>query len=113
MMADESVIIASKTESILQLRAASENLLLEMKFRSDGPRRITARSSQHHLSTRAHARYGIIGAHLDAPVMEEKVVGDTIQTFCRLALLITDRLVGDIAACHHERTVQTIEQKIM
>ena len=49
----------------------------------------------------AHDR--VVGARVDRAVVEQDVVGDAGQALARVVVAVGDRLVGDVAARHHER----------
>ena len=93
VMADESVMFAPEAESVLQLRAARENLPPELERSCERRGRVAARAPQHHLASRLDARHGVVRAHVYAPVVAQKIIGDGAQALFRLCVFITDRLV--------------------
>ena len=49
-----------------------------------------------------NARDRIVGARLDRAIVDQQKVGDVRQSLARVAVLVGDRLVGDVAAGHHD-----------
>ncbi len=59
----------------------------------------------------AHDR--VVGARLDRPVVDEEQVGERREPLERLRVSEADRLIGDVAARHHERQTDVGEQDLV
>ena len=62
---------------------------------------------------RDHPHDGVVGARLDRAVVQEEEVGDVGEPRARVVVLVGDRLVGDVAAGHHERLPNVIHQQVV
>ena len=62
---------------------------------------------------RDRAQHGVVRARVDRAVVEEHEVGDPGQPLERVGVLVRDRLVGDVAARHHERLAGVGEQQVV
>src|SRR5262249_52611422 len=95
VMTDEGVIAARQAESVFEFRAAGQNLTRESEGGLQGAGRVAARAAQDHLFVPARANHRIIRADVNAPVVKQKVIGDFTQSFQRVSIFVTNRLVGD------------------
>ncbi len=75
----------------------------------DARRHQSARAAQHERP----AQHRVVGARLDRAVVDEEAVGDRGQALQRLGVVEGDRLVGDVAAGHHERHAGVREQQVV
>src|SRR5436305_9396416 len=112
-MTDERIVFMRQAEGILQLRAAGENLALELKAAADGRGRVTTRAPQNHRTPLKDTRYRIIRTHVDAPVVQQERIGYLAKPRVSVAVFITDRLIRQVAAGHHQRAVEAFKQQIM
>ena len=112
-MTDERIVFMRQAEGILQLRAAGENLALEVKPAADGRGRVTARAPQNHRTLLKDARHRIIRTHVNAPVVQQERSGYLAKPRVSVAVFITDRLIRQVAASHHQRAVETFKQQMM
>ena len=55
----------------------------------------------------------VVGPRLDRPVVEQEGVGDVAQPLQRVVVLVGDRLVGHVAAGHHQRLADVGQQQVM
>ena len=60
-----------------------------------------------------HPHHRVVGARVDRPVVQQQQVGDPGQALERVLVLEGDRLVGDVAAGHHERHARVGEQQVV
>ena len=69
----------------------------------DRRRHVPARAAQDARAPRGHAHDRIVGARLDRTIVEQEEIGDARQALASFVVAIGDRLVGHVAARHHER----------
>ena len=60
---------------------------------------------------RHHSRNRVVGAGLDRAVVDEQQVGDRAQPLHGVLVAVGDRLVGHVAAGHHERAGAEVAQQ--
>jgi len=98
-------------------RAAAERLDVPLlcNVASDGYVRTTHPPllPQDHRAAVEDASDGIIGTHVYAPVVQQKGIGYLAKTRQGILILITDRLIRQVAAGHHQRAFQVFEKQMM
>ena len=91
-----------QAEGALELGSAGQQLA-----RVDGQRQrlghVPARAAQQQRAPADRAHDRVVGARADRAVVHEDVVGDARQALDRVVVAVGDRLVGDVAAGHHQR----------
>ena len=59
------------------------------------------------------AQHRVVRPRVDRAVVEQHDVGDRVEPLERVVVLVRDRLVGDVAARHHERLAGVGEQQVV
>ena len=93
----------ARRERVLQLGPAGEQVPAAVHRQRQRAGHEAARAAQEHRTLLGHAHDGVVGARLDRAVVQEEEVGDVGEPRARVVVLVGDRLVGDVAARHHER----------
>ncbi len=78
---------------------------------SDG--HVAARAAQQLRPSGRHAHDRVVGPRLDRAVVQEEEVGDGGEPVARVLVAVGDRLVGGVAARHHERLPHAREQEVV
>ena len=106
-----------EAESALELRAAAEHLALAVDRQLDALGHVAARAAEQERppprAERHGARDGVVRARLDRAVVQQEEVRDRPEACERLVVLVGDRLVGHVAARHHERGTGVREQQVV
>ena len=107
VVAQPGAPVAGQAERRLELCAAGEQGTGRRKREVDARRDVAARAPQHQrpaaLAERDGADERIVGARLDGAVVDEKAVGDALETAPGIQVAEGDRLVRDVATREHER----------
>jgi len=109
VLAEEGVGVARRAERVLELGAAGEDLR-ELTRKSDRERGEAPRAPHQTGTAAPHQRDGVVVACGDLAVMDQIGVGDTPQS-ADLVPLLDDRLLGEVAACHHQRPAGGAQQQ--
>ena len=105
-----------QAEGALELGAAGQQRPRRLNGQADAGRCVPARAAQHQRgrAQRAEgAHHGVVGAHVDRPVVGEQQVGDRRQALQGVGVVVGDRLVGEVAAGHHQSGAHRREQKVV
>ena len=70
-------------------------------------------AQQQRAPARDRAQHRVVRARVDRAVVEEHEVGDAREPRERVVVLVRDRLVGDVAARHHQRLAGVGEQQVV
>ncbi len=113
MLAEDRVMLARETERVLQFAAAREDLL-DGRGEIDRMRRVSARAPDHAVAAFERAHDRVIRWHVDAPVVREEVLGESVQPRRDLFVAACDWLLGQVAGGHDQRIVRrAFEQQMM
>ena len=74
---------------------------------------VAARAAQHERPAADGAHDRVVGARVDRAVVEQDVVGDAGQALARVVVAVGDRLVGHVAARHHERRRGVVREQVV
>ncbi len=77
----------------------------------DPGRHVAARAADRPRPARRDAHDRVVGAHVDRPVVQEERLGDAGQPRDGVLVVVGDRLVGDVAARHHQRHAVAVGQQ--
>ena len=113
MMGDERVIVPAQAEGVLQLGPAAENGPGKPPPEPDRLRHVAPGPAQQHLPAAEHADHGVVGPHVDRPVVQQEEIRDPGQPRPRVVVVVGDRLIGAVAAGQHHRTGQPADQQMV
>ena len=89
-------------EGALELGSAGQQRR-RLHRQRDARGHVAARAAHEQRPAPGRAHHGVVGAHVDLPVVRQEQVRDPVEPLARLAVLVGDRLVGHVGARHHER----------
>ena len=102
MLADEGVVVTGQAESIFQFRAAGQDLF-GLKREMNGIRGIAAGAPQGNRFIFFNHKDAVIVAGVNAAVVHQKIIGDTMQPDKGLVVIFGDGLFAEVAAGHYQR----------
>ncbi len=107
--ADPRTLAAREAERALELGSAREHVARGGDRQPHGRGRVAARAPQHPVA----AQHRVVGARRDRPVVRQEQVGDPGQPLARVLVAMRDRLVGHVAAGHHQRLADVGQQQVV
>ena len=113
MVRDPGAPPARQAEGALELGAAGQHVAAGRQRQREHARDGAARAPQRQRPAAGHAQHRVVDARLDRAVVEHDEVGDRRQPLARVVVLVGDRLVGDVAARHHQRLAHVGQQQVM
>ena len=114
VMAEERMTSPAHRERRLQLAAQGERRCAAGDRQGDRSWRIAPRAANRQLDPGDEPRHRVVATEMNRPVVHEEEIGDPRQAFERIAVLVGDRLVGSIAAGHHQgNAVQLAEEQVV
>ena len=106
VVADPGAFTPGEAEGVLELGPAGQQRRRRAAGKRERRGHEAARAPQEGGSCASAdldgAHHRIVGARLDRPVVEQEQVGEAGEAFERVAVLVGDRLVGDVAAGQHQ-----------
>ena len=112
MLARESVAGLGEAEARLLLGSAGQDPMLHLAhLHRKG--HIAAAAAGKILLAVEHPAERIVTAGLNVAVVQQIALGDAAQLIGRLVILVHDRRVGEIRACHHKRVKVVAEEQHM
>src|SRR5262249_46327543 len=103
MLTQKRLLAAAQSERSLELTAYREHGTRAPQRQLNRPGRIAAGAPQRQLDPIQDARYGVVAADMNGPVVDEKEVRDAGQLLERIVVLIRDWLIRTVATGHHKR----------
>ncbi len=114
VVAQEGMGAATHGERRLELPAKGERRAKARHRQAHGPRRVAPRAAHGQLDARDDPGHRVITSKVDRPVVRQEDVGDARQLLERVGVLVGDRLVGAVAAGHHQgAALEPAEQQMM
>ena len=113
MVRDPGAAPARQAEGALELGAAGEHVAPGRHRQREQARDGAARAAQRQRPAAGDAQHRVVDARLDRPVVRDDEVGDRGEPLERVVVLVGDRLVGHVAARHHQRLAHVGEQQVM
>ncbi len=114
VMAEEGMTSPAHRERRLQLATQGQRRPAALDRQRNRSWRIAPRAANRQLNPGDDPRHRVVASQVNRPVMHEEEIGDACQAFERIAILIGDRLVGSIAAGHHQgNAVQLAQEQVM
>ena len=114
VVADPRPRALGDAERALELRPAREQIAARGHGQRQRVGHEAARAPHQQRPPIGHGpQHRVVRARVDRAVVEEHEVGDRSQPLERVGVLVGDRLVGDVAARHHERLADVGEQQVV
>jgi len=113
MMADKGVAIAAESNGAFQLPSERGNRYRTAHRQGDWLWRVAARAADGCLGAGHNARHGVVAANTDGPIMHEKQIRNSGETFQGVTIVISNWLVGPVAAGHDKRDAVYAAKKKM
>ncbi len=114
MLAENRLPTAAQRESRFELSAHRKNGMRTRQGQFHRLRRVAAGPAYRQFSAIDDAGYRIVAADVDRAVMHQEHVGDVLQTLHGVIIFVGNRLLGPVAACHHQRNpVKIMQQQVM
>ena len=110
---DPGAAAAGQAERALELGPAGKHVAGGGHRQREHARHRAARPAQRQRPPARDPQHRVVGARLDRPVVEHERVGDGVQPLERVVVLVGDRLVGDVAAGHHQRLADVGQQQVV
>ena len=114
VVADPRAGALGDPEGVLLLGAAGEQAGAGGRNRERQLRgHVAARAAQQLRPSGRHAHDRVVGPRLDRAVVQQEEIGDAGEPLARVLVAVGDRLVGGVAARHHERLPHVREQEVV
>ncbi len=112
---EHGLAVAQQAKRVLQLAPHRQHGWgrVEAAWQRQRRGRVTPRSPQHAGFAAGRAHQGIIDPARDVAVVQQKALGDTGKPVQRLVVGDALRLVGNVAAGHHQRAVDVAQQQVV
>jgi hypothetical protein len=104
---------AGDAERALELRPAREHVASRRHRQRERARHGTARAPQRQRPPARDPQHRVVGPRLDRPVVAEHEVRDPGEALERVVVAVGDRLVGHVAARHHQRLADAGQQQVV
>ena len=112
MLAQEGPLAGGQAETAFQLSTYCQYTLLGER-QIDGPGHIAAGAADEERVPLEHPDDRIVAEGMDIPVMGQEKIGNSGKPFVGVIIPECDRLVGQIAACHHQGRGGFLKQKML
>ena len=115
VLRQDRVAARHQAERGLAIAAVREQLgaVLEAGRELDRRGGVAARAAHHADRAVDHADHGVVDAVGDRPVVDERVAGDAGQPARGVRLVDRLRLVGQVAAGHHDRPIERAQDQVV
>ena len=101
------------TEGVLEMSAAGQDRPFERLPHRYPPGHVAAGPPKDDGPSGQNARDRVVRGRFDLPVVQEEEVGDASELLERVAVAVSDGLVGEIARGHHQRSTHLGEEQVM
>ena len=115
MLRKDGLAVLDETKGRLELSAHCEKFgrRLEARRQRNGRRREAARAPQEPHPAGHHARDRVVDAIGDFAVMQQRIGCDFAEPCARRAIVDDLRLLGDVAAGHHDRALHARQDQLV
>ena len=101
VLAHPRVVTSREAKGVLEL-APDRQRRRDAGGQPNRQRRVAARAADRQFVTVDQADHRVVARHMDRPVVTDPCIGDAPQPLPSVRVLEADRLVGEVAARHHE-----------